>query len=513
MTMRSLHVLACSGILFAISVVTGHAQAPSPPTGLNPQVTGNFVQVSWNASPGAVSYILQAGTAPGASNLFNGVVGNITGASGTLPNGTYYWRVIAVGPSGAASPPSAESQFTVGGDTGCVPPGPPQGFSVSVTGLLVTVRWSPGSGGPPTTYILQAGSSSGQADLASLPTGNTATELSVQAPPGRYFARVLSQNACGTSGPSNEQIINVPGGTGEPGPTVPGCSYAVSPATVNVPISGGTIQVNVTAPGGCRWQLQSDPFITPTSNTGSGSTTVQYSVAAAGAPRTGQIVLSGLDPGQVTASQVVVQQAATAPGSCAVSLTPTSQNVNAAGGQFQFRVTANPGCTWSVAPTGGFISIVSAGLQAGSDSVIYSVATNPAAGARAGTIRITSSAGAQDHAITQQGVGSLTASFVMKEGSAVVTSCQINQGGGCSLDASASTPAGQITSYEWRTLRGGTTEAFYSGVSPSLNLGCNTQTPNNSLETFEVTLTITNTVGQTATLTRMLQLHRAGCGT
>ena len=72
-------------------------------------------------------YVLQVGTSPGRSNVFNASVGSTTGASGALPNGLYYWRVIAVNGAGP-SPPSAEAQFAVG----CVAPGPPQDLSACV---------------------------------------------------------------------------------------------------------------------------------------------------------------------------------------------------------------------------------------------------------------------------------------------------------------------------------------------------------------------------------------------
>jgi hypothetical protein len=490
--------------------VTLGAQSPGAPTGLSQVVAGNTVTISWSAPAGAVNYIVQVGTAPGASNLFNAAIGNTTTAAGVVPNGGYFWRVIALGPSGAASPPSAEAQFTVGDVGPCVPPGAPQGFSSTVSGLLVSLQWSPpASGGAPTGYIIEAGSASGLANLATLPTGNAATQLSVTAPPGRYFARVRSTNACGTSDVSNEQVIDVGSN-----PTAPGCSYALSPATVNVPLSGGAIQVNVAASGNCRWQLQSDPFIVPASGTaGTGSATIAYTVQASGAARTGSITISPIDPGPVTAPQTIVQQTGGGGGSCAITLTPTAQTVAAAGGQFQLRINANAGCPWSVASLAGFVSIVSAGLQSGSDNVIYNVAGNPAAGARAGAIRVSSPAGAQDFAITQQGVGSLTADFVMREAGQVVTSCQVNDGGQCSLDASASSPQAQIVSYDWNILRAGA--AFPkpdSTVNPSLTLNC-TQNSSNSIETFEVTLTIMNAAGQSASLTRLLSLHRAGCGT
>jgi hypothetical protein len=172
----AIRALACTTLL-AVAVAVSHAQAPATPTGLNSQVNGNFVIVSWNPVPGAVSYMLQAGTSPGASNLFSGAIGNVSSASGTVGSGTYFWRVSAIGPSGEASPPAADATFTVGGGGGgCVPPGPPQAFSATVSGTRVTLRWgAPASGDAPTTYIIEAGSGPGLANLFNAPTGNAGT--------------------------------------------------------------------------------------------------------------------------------------------------------------------------------------------------------------------------------------------------------------------------------------------------------------------------------------------------
>jgi hypothetical protein len=505
----AIRALAFTAMLVVAAVSVHHAQAPATPTGLNSQVNGNFVAVSWNPVPGAVSYMLQAGTSPGASNLFSGVIGNVTSASGTLGSGTYFWRVSAIGPSGQASPPSADATFTVGGGGGgCVPPGPPQAFSATVSGVRVTLRWgAPASGGAPTTYIIEAGSSPGLANLFNAPTGNAGTELSVDAPPGRYFARLRSQNACGTSGVSNEQQIDVGGGSTN------GCSYALSPASAAVPLGGGPLQVSVTAPGGCRWQLQSDAFISPTSTSGSGSASINYSVGGTGAPRSGRISLVPVDPGPVAVPQVLVQQSA--PTSCSVTLSPPSQTVSAAAATYEFRVIAAPGCPWSLTPMAGFISIVSSGQQSGTDNVQYRVLSNAALMARSGLIRVTSSTGFQDFSVTQQAVAPLSASFVMREGGQETVICQVNQGGTCTLDASSSTPSGQITSYEWRTVRylvGNQTRVdTYTGVNPTLDLDCTVG--GNSQEAFEVTLTVRDAVGQSNTLTRGLSLVRAGCGT
>src|SRR5690606_5927168 len=95
-------VIGCSAVLALAAAMAAIAQAPPPPTGLSAQVAGNVVTAFWNPSPGAVNYLVQVGTAPGASNLFSGTVGNTTTASGAVPPGTYFWRVMAIGPSGAA---------------------------------------------------------------------------------------------------------------------------------------------------------------------------------------------------------------------------------------------------------------------------------------------------------------------------------------------------------------------------------------------------------------------------
>jgi hypothetical protein len=63
--------------------------------------------VSWKAVTGATSYVVQAGSTSGSSNLFNEDVGPYSAVSTTVPAGfRAYVRVIAVNACGrsAASP-------------------------------------------------------------------------------------------------------------------------------------------------------------------------------------------------------------------------------------------------------------------------------------------------------------------------------------------------------------------------------------------------------------------------
>jgi hypothetical protein len=101
-----------------------------------------------------------------------------------------------------------------GGSAGpCVgPPAAPTGLNASVTGFFVTVGFTPGAGGcPALNYALHAGSDPSLSNITIANLG-TVTGLSTVAPPGVYFVRVFASNGVGTSGPSNEIVVRVPGG-------------------------------------------------------------------------------------------------------------------------------------------------------------------------------------------------------------------------------------------------------------------------------------------------------------
>jgi hypothetical protein len=192
--------------------VTPTATAPVAPTGLAATVQGFEVTLRWNpandasgTSP-ATNYTLGVGTAPGLSNVFYGAIGNVTTASGSVPAGLYYWRVVASNAIGYSAT-SVEGQVQVG--LTCTPPGAPQGFVHSVSGRAVTLGWAPGAGGAPTSYIIEAGSSAGVTDLFYGDTGGPITGISGIVGPGTYFARIRASNACGVSAPSLERVVVV----------------------------------------------------------------------------------------------------------------------------------------------------------------------------------------------------------------------------------------------------------------------------------------------------------------
>ena len=62
----------------------------------------------------------------------------------------------------------------------------------------------------PVSYVIEAGATTGAANLAVIDTGGPGLSLAANAPPGRYFVRVKARTACGAGPASNEVIINVP---------------------------------------------------------------------------------------------------------------------------------------------------------------------------------------------------------------------------------------------------------------------------------------------------------------
>jgi hypothetical protein len=75
-----------------------------------------------------------------------------------------------------------------------------------VAGQQVTLQWNPASAA--TDYVVEAGSSSGAGNVASIPRAGTS--LVALAPPGTYYVRVRPRNACGSGFWSNEVVVTVP---------------------------------------------------------------------------------------------------------------------------------------------------------------------------------------------------------------------------------------------------------------------------------------------------------------
>jgi hypothetical protein len=106
--------------------------------------------------------------------------------------------------------------------TGAAAVGTPINLSASAIGSSVTLTWiAPTSGDAVISYIIEAGSTPGTANLANFSTGSTATSFFASGVgAGTYFVRVRALGTSGISAPSNEAVLVVTGTgcTGVPGP-------------------------------------------------------------------------------------------------------------------------------------------------------------------------------------------------------------------------------------------------------------------------------------------------------
>jgi fibronectin type III domain protein len=158
-----------------MSVVS--ADAPPPPSNLTSMLNGSTLTLAWTASSGATSYLVEAGTGAGLTNItsFN------TGSAGTtitvpgVPAGTFYVRVRARNADGTSGP-SNEVSFTVGGGTCTAVPNAPTNLTSSLNGDVLTLTWNAPVGGCPVeSYIIVAGTTDGGSNLADFDTGSTNT--------------------------------------------------------------------------------------------------------------------------------------------------------------------------------------------------------------------------------------------------------------------------------------------------------------------------------------------------
>ena len=177
------------------------------PRGFAVQWVGTTAVLTWTApaSDGAIedrptSYVIEAGTAPGASDVATVAVGNVTTIQTSVPSGTYYVRVRATNDYGD-SEPTADLVLVAPGA-----PGAPTSLTSTGTGA-VNLRWTAPTGAAPTGYVIEAGTAPGRADLGALQVGNVTSFTAPAPPPGAYYVRVRAINARGAGQASNEVVV------------------------------------------------------------------------------------------------------------------------------------------------------------------------------------------------------------------------------------------------------------------------------------------------------------------
>jgi predicted phage tail protein len=212
---RSVGTGGASGPSNEVVITLLDPRLPGAPCCLTVSAAGQTVTLTWFGPFGGnppTTFVIQASSrAGGPSDLANFATGNTLTrftASGVAP-GTYFLRVLAANSAGVG-PPSPEASLIVIAPTACTaPPSVPTNLVPLVTGSTVTLGWSL-STGIVSSYVIEAGSAPGLADLAVVDTGatlGTATFMSVAR--GTYYARVRGKNSCGSSAASAEVVVIV----------------------------------------------------------------------------------------------------------------------------------------------------------------------------------------------------------------------------------------------------------------------------------------------------------------
>jgi glucose/arabinose dehydrogenase len=183
------------------------ALPPPMPAGLAAQVAGVATELSWSWTPTTASYVVEAGSAAGLSDLYRANIGRVQSFVATAPAGRYFVRVRAANACGE-SVPSSDIELVLG-CTG-MPVAAPSGLTATKGGGMVTLQWTGGLGH--TSYRLQVGSLPGASNLLDIDVGPGTTWRAPLAAitPGTYYVRVRAATGCGLSGPSNEASVTVP---------------------------------------------------------------------------------------------------------------------------------------------------------------------------------------------------------------------------------------------------------------------------------------------------------------
>jgi all-beta uncharacterized protein len=200
--------------------------------------------------------------------------------------------------------------------------------------------------------------------------------------------------------------------------------------------------------------------------------------------------------------------------SCTVSV-PTTVSVAATASATNLAVTTSTAtCGWTAQSNAPWITVTSGASGTGSGLIGISIAANTSGAARTGTITVNN----QTVTVNQATGSPIVASFRMRQparsGSAAVTDCLIEPGTGlsgstCILD-STSFPTGTngLVKFDWNvTFFDGATQTFtQSGANTSLSFtwtcgGPSSANPPGATQPLSVTLTVTDSAGNTATAT------------
>lgn len=200
-----------------VSVSPGSTTAaPAAPTGLAAKPGNGSIDLTWNPSPGATSYSVFRGTAPGAEGAT--AIGTTTSdrfTDSALTNGTGYYYTVAASNTGGASAKSAETN-TVPTAVVVAPPVP---FGVVITPASgqIHLQWTFEE--PATSYRIYRGTAAGAEGAVALATVTSSSYTDTTVTSGvTYYYEITALTAATESARSAEYSSNT-GGSGGTGGT------------------------------------------------------------------------------------------------------------------------------------------------------------------------------------------------------------------------------------------------------------------------------------------------------
>jgi Putative binding domain, N-terminal/Viral BACON domain len=170
------------------------------------------------------------------------------------------------------------------------------------------------------------------------------------------------------------------------------CTYTVAPLNKAAVSAGESPIVNVSVAGaGCSWTaVSNDSWITVTSGASGTSTgPVGLTIAAntGATARTGTVTIAG--------QTLTITQSG--PGTCLYSVMPLTKSALAAGDSGNVTVTTGANCAWTAASNSGWISVTSNPITVGPGTATLTIAQNPDATQRIGSMTIAG----QTYTVTQ----------------------------------------------------------------------------------------------------------------
>ena len=272
-----------------------------------------------------------------------------SGVTGSGPGAVGFRIAASDGPGRSGTLIVAGRTITVTQSLGC-------SYSVSSTSVNVAAQAATATiqvdAGPSCAWTAQS-----QASWITITSGATGSG------PG-----VVAFSVTASDGPARSGVLIAAGRTITVNQSL-GCTYSISPTSVNVTAQAATTTIQVDAGAGCAWSAASAiSWISLASGaTGSGRGQVQMATAANDGPaRTGTITIAG--------RSLTVTQA----NGCTYSEAPAAQSVGGNGGVVTASVTTGAGCTWTAGSSADWMTVAPT-TGVGSGQVTVTVTPNASA--------------------------------------------------------------------------------------------------------------------------------------